>query len=156
MELNLGDTARDSITGFEGIIQSRYIFINGCLQFSLRPRVDKDGKLQDAHSFDVSRLELVEQGTVRPTAVQHSDTADFGDLVECEISGLRGIVVSKHYYFDGTIGYGVQPPARDSAIPETSCLDSTTIKMITTKKKAVRPNYTGGPMDVPLRRGPVE
>lgn len=54
----LGLTARDRITGFSGVIVTVSFDLFGCAQVIIRPPANKDGKLDDAHLFDVNRLEI--------------------------------------------------------------------------------------------------
>ncbi len=54
-----GRTVRDKITGFVGTAISTVGYLTGCTQVGVSPKVDKDGKLQDAQYFDFTRLELV-------------------------------------------------------------------------------------------------
>ncbi len=55
----LGKTARDRVTKLEGVVCTISFDLFGCVQAVLRPPMNKDGKLDDAHWFDVHRLELV-------------------------------------------------------------------------------------------------
>ena len=59
--IKLGQKVRDKITGFEGIITAKAEYLNGCIQFCVRPRVDKEGKSQDGEYFDVEQLEPLEE-----------------------------------------------------------------------------------------------
>ena len=54
----LGYKAKDKITGFSGVIDSICFDLYGCVQASLKPPVDKDGKIPEAYWFDVTRLEI--------------------------------------------------------------------------------------------------
>jgi hypothetical protein len=53
----LGYTLADRITGFTGVCTGVCIYLTGCHQALLVPPVAADGKLGDAHWFDVQRLE---------------------------------------------------------------------------------------------------
>ena len=55
----LGDKLKDTVTGFQGIAISVSFWLNGCVQFALKPPVDKDGKVQEADWVDQQQLELV-------------------------------------------------------------------------------------------------
>lgn len=56
----LGYRVRDRVTGFEGVISSVSFDLYGCVQAVVSPSsLDKDGKIQDAHWFDVGRLEVL-------------------------------------------------------------------------------------------------
>ena len=72
----VGDQARDPITGFEGVVVARAIYLFGCVQLCLSPKVGEDGAYRDAHWFDEPRLDLVEVGTIIPEDV--SDASDPG------------------------------------------------------------------------------
>lgn len=58
----LGKLAKDKITGFEGIITSKHIYLTGCTQYGLQPKIDKDGKVPDKNYFDEGRLEIIGDG----------------------------------------------------------------------------------------------
>jgi len=65
MTINLGDEAKDAVTGFSGIATARTVWLNGCVRVSLQPRkLDKDGKVQEALTFDEPQLVLVKAGAV--------------------------------------------------------------------------------------------
>ncbi len=52
----LGQQMEDCVTGFKGMVDSVSFDVYGCVQATLRPRVDKDGKVPDGTWFDVKRL----------------------------------------------------------------------------------------------------
>ena len=59
--IELGQEAKDKVTGFIGIITARYQYITGCDQYCLVPKEVK-GELKDAHSFDEGRIEIIGPG----------------------------------------------------------------------------------------------
>ena len=61
-EFELGVTLRDRVTGFEGIAVCRTYHLDGCTQYGLAQRVDKEGKKRDTEWFDWQRLEQVDKG----------------------------------------------------------------------------------------------
>lgn len=60
--IELGQKAKDKITGFEGIITGRASYLYGCDQYVLAPPADKDGKIADSHWFDEGRIEITGPG----------------------------------------------------------------------------------------------
>lgn len=54
----LGQRARDRITGFEGIVTGRCMYLTGCDQYCLTSGVNANGQYH-AQWFDVARLEVV-------------------------------------------------------------------------------------------------
>ncbi len=59
--IKLGQKVRDKITGFEGIATSKVEYINGCIQFCIRPKIDKDGKMVDGEYIDIAQIEAIEE-----------------------------------------------------------------------------------------------
>jgi hypothetical protein len=59
--MKLGDVAKDTITGFSGVITAEHRYLNGCVRMSLQPTELKDGKPLDAVVFDIEQLQLVQQ-----------------------------------------------------------------------------------------------
>lgn len=61
-EIKLGDIAEDVITGFQGTVIATTQWLNNCERVMLQPRIDKDGKVPDAQSFDVPNVKLIKAG----------------------------------------------------------------------------------------------
>lgn len=57
--LKMGETAKDKITGYEGIIIGKCSYITGCNQYWVQPKV-KEGAWVEAKWFDENRLEKIE------------------------------------------------------------------------------------------------
>lgn len=57
--LSLGDLARDTISGFTGVIIAKTYWLNGCVRLTVSPKELKDGAPIESHSFDEAQLELV-------------------------------------------------------------------------------------------------
>jgi hypothetical protein len=57
--VQLGDEARDTITGFSGVCVARTEWLNGCWRITLQPKsLNKDGKPVDSETFDDFQLEV--------------------------------------------------------------------------------------------------
>jgi len=56
----LGKKVRDKVTGLVGIAISRLEFMNGCIQFCVKPPVDKEGKIREGEYIDHQQLEIIE------------------------------------------------------------------------------------------------
>lgn len=63
-EIRLGDLARDTITGFEGVVVGITQWLHGCRRFVIQPRELKDGKPIETQSFDEPQLVLVQRRAV--------------------------------------------------------------------------------------------
>ena len=58
----LGQRVRSRVTGFTGIIISRCEYLTGCIQYGVKPYVDKDGKDVGVLYHDEAELVLVDNG----------------------------------------------------------------------------------------------
>jgi hypothetical protein len=59
-QIELGDEAKDSITGFSGVVVAITTWLNGCRRIAIQPKkLDKDGKPRDNQTFDVEQVVLV-------------------------------------------------------------------------------------------------
>lgn len=68
IEFALGSTVRDKVTGFTGIATSRVVYLNGCIQYGLRPKVGAEMKHPDTEYIDLGQLELVDAGiSIQPS-----------------------------------------------------------------------------------------
>jgi len=70
MEIKLGNKVKDKVTGFTGIAITKCIFLNGCIQFALQPKANKDGEVPKSRWVDIQQLEYIEmgmEGETKPT-----------------------------------------------------------------------------------------
>src|SRR5688572_11518709 len=63
-KFELGDTLRDMVTGYSGIVTGRGDHISGCNTYGLQKKADEKGDVADSKWFDETRLEAV-PGAVR-------------------------------------------------------------------------------------------
>lgn len=65
-DIEVGDTARDKVTGAEGIVVAKTHYLTSCDRISVQGKVGADGKIPEWISFDISVAELLEKETVKP------------------------------------------------------------------------------------------
>ena len=58
-KIELGDKVKCIYTGFKGIVVAKIEFINGCIQFEVAGKVDKDNKIPEGTYIDQHSLEVV-------------------------------------------------------------------------------------------------
>jgi hypothetical protein len=59
--IDVGDLARDRVSGFEGIVTGRSVFLNGCARILITPRgLNDKGEPKEAHWFDDLQCERVQ------------------------------------------------------------------------------------------------
>lgn len=68
MTIKLGDLARDTITGFTGVVVCQSEWLHGCIRLSLQPKELKDGKPIEHMTFDLPQLELVPSTPAKSTS----------------------------------------------------------------------------------------
>lgn len=66
MAIELGDMAKDNVSGFKGICIARTEWISGCTRVTLQPTVGDDGKFTDAITFDEPMLTLLKKKAKNP------------------------------------------------------------------------------------------
>jgi hypothetical protein len=59
MKFLLGQTAKDIITGFTGVVTARAEYISGCHQILLAPPIDEKGSHRESHWYDEQRCNRV-------------------------------------------------------------------------------------------------
>jgi len=65
----LGKEVKCRITGFKGIATAKITFINGCVQYCVKPQKCNGEKMPDGEYIDVEQLKIVGKGVkVIPTA----------------------------------------------------------------------------------------
>lgn len=60
----LGRKGKDKVTKTKGVITSVCFDLYGCIQVILTPEVDKEGKRNDSHWYDIKRIELTKEKEV--------------------------------------------------------------------------------------------
>lgn len=63
-DVTLGCKARDTISGFTGIVVAITHWLNGCVRITIQPQEMKDGKPIDGCTFDVEQITVVEPKAV--------------------------------------------------------------------------------------------
>lgn len=66
-KIELGDEAKDIITGFQGVVICISKWLHGCVRVTLQPKELRDGKPVDSHTFDLPQLTLVQEKVAETT-----------------------------------------------------------------------------------------
>ncbi|HEX2656127.1 MAG TPA: hypothetical protein VHN11_21095 [Xanthobacteraceae bacterium] len=59
MKHELGSTARDTITGFYGVITGRVNYLTGCDQYLVQPKTKSENEFVEARWFDENRIDIL-------------------------------------------------------------------------------------------------
>ena len=66
-KIELGDKVKNILTGFEGIVTGQAIYLHGCSQSLVVPKISKDGEFRRSHWFDDPHLKVVKKAVVKTT-----------------------------------------------------------------------------------------
>lgn len=70
--IELGDRAKDRISGFSGIAIAITFWLNGCVRVTIQPEeLPKDGKLGENYTFDVEQCEVTDKSVIEGPKIQH-------------------------------------------------------------------------------------
>lgn len=60
-DLQLGDTVKDTVTGFTGVAVARTKWLMSCDRIYVQPKVNKDGENSKAQEFDLKQLVITKK-----------------------------------------------------------------------------------------------
>ena len=60
--IKLGEKVKCIVSGFTGITTARIEYLNGCIQYCVKPKMEKDGRNRDGIYIDQEQLEVVGSG----------------------------------------------------------------------------------------------
>jgi len=96
MEIIMGKTYRDIVSGFEGICTGVVEWMYGCQQYTLQPRSDVASKKEKPSLFYAKQLELVDDGiSDKVEASTYGAPAFFGKECVDKVTGVRGMCVGR-------------------------------------------------------------
>jgi hypothetical protein len=109
--VQLGNQARDRITGFVGVATSRTEYLYGCRRIGLTPTELKDGIPQESQFFDDPQLVDVKEKIPTPPSPKWS--VDLGDKARDVVTGFEGIVSVRSEFLFGPARVGLTPITLD-------------------------------------------
>ena len=74
--IKLGQKVKDKVTGFSGITTGKIEYLNGCVQFCVKPEMTEPGKMPEGQWIDDMQLEVIGEGLSIP---QESDGGPMPD-----------------------------------------------------------------------------
>jgi len=151
----LGDVAKCRITGYQGVVLARTLWLNNCPRLTVQAREVKDGKPVDACSFDEPDLEFVEKSGVDVIPPERpKQPLEIGDIAKDRITGLEGIVVGITTWLNGCSRVNLKPRSldKDGKPLESSCFDEKDCLLVAAvNPKPEKVTKTGGPRQDPQR-----
>ncbi len=153
MTIKLGDIAKDSITGFQGVVVARTRWLTNVDRLTIAPQEVRDGKPVASRSFDETQLEHIGASNVPVIPVERpAEHVELGDVVKHRISGLEGVVTAITSWLEGCSLVQLQPRALKDGVPvDASAFDERTVTVLERRTPKPEPVRTGGPRPEPRR-----
>lgn len=61
--IKLGDSVKDKVTGLKGIVVAKVEYLNGCIQFCVKPKMKKNGtESPNGEYIDYQQLKILKKG----------------------------------------------------------------------------------------------
>lgn len=142
--IEVGQTAKDIVTGFEGVVACKTTYLYGVDRLGLQPRELKDGKPQESHDFDISQLKVTDTDKVLDMEPAEM-TIPLGAKVRCTLTKFEGIVWSTSIFLNGCRRVGVAPSITKDNKIENNWFDENQLEIIQEDVIPEGKRNTGGP-----------
>lgn len=128
-KLPFGVTARDIITGLEGVISGIHESLTGCDQYVLKPQVlNEKGEPAEGVFVDVSRIEIIDD-TVVMEPRDCPEQPKLGVQAKDKLTGYTGTVVANARFIDGSGQTIIVPKLeKPGAKPQSCWFNSATVE----------------------------
>ena len=82
---HLGKKVRDKITGMTGVITSKVIYLNGCIQYGVTPayKDSHNGKYPESTWLDQGQLEILPADQVESIPISEEENGEGGPPMKC-------------------------------------------------------------------------
>lgn len=113
--------AKDTVSGFQGVIIARNAHLFGCAQYGLAPQeLHSDGAPKNTEFFDESRIEIVDATNAVYGENRYSEifAVSLGSEVEDKVSNFSGKVLLAVEYLHNCNQYYVEPPVDKDGKPQ--------------------------------------
>lgn len=112
--------AKDTVSGFQGLIIMRTAHLFGCAQYGLAPQeLSSDGTPQRTQYFDEARIEILDNSKAAegPTRYNQIFSISLGTEVKDKVSNFQGKVLVISESLHNCSQYYVEPPVDDKGKP---------------------------------------
>lgn len=118
---SMNTIAKDTISGFKGVIIARNAHLFGCAQYGLAPQeLASDGSPRKTEYFDESRIEILDDTNVidgEENEYKKIFLIPLGNEVEDKVSGFKGKVLAILENLNNCNQYWVEPPVDKDGKP---------------------------------------
>ena len=154
--VEVGDTVRDVITGFTGIVKVVVRWHHACNRIIVQPRDLEDKKanyVQATHTFDEPEIEILQKKTIVLSVTPETTNLKIGDLVKDTYTPFQGKIAGFAEYLNGCLRVAVQSPTlKDGKVVEEELFPASQLELVQEEVNPPVKKTTGGPMPDP--KGP--
>lgn len=108
MEIKLGMTVKDLVTGYEGIAVTIAKYLHGCRRIGVQAPLDALGRIPDEITVDEPQLVIVKKKRIIDVKISKTKVI-LGASVSCPISGFEGVAWGRCDYLNGCARVAVCP-----------------------------------------------
>jgi hypothetical protein len=150
-EIEMGDIAKDELTGFEGVVIGRTHWLTNCDRLTLQPQaVDKEGQPSKSNSFDITHCRLVKKGVIACSTFQANMRPELalGDIARDAITGFEGVIIARAKWMNASDRLVLQPKTlKDDGQPrDNHGFDAPSCVLVSKKDPPAPAEKRGGPM----------
>jgi len=150
-EINIGDEAKDVVTGIKGIVVVRHDYLYGIPRIGIQPPGSFEGKAHEVIHIDILQASLVKKNAVDRKGTSKKDTIPLGSKCKCKVTGYDGICTGKAEWLYACTKVMIQPQKTNpkTLMPlESNWFDEPGVELIVEKttvgEEAKSSRKTGG------------
>ena len=87
--VNLGDSVKDEVSGFKGIVVAKHEYLQGCTRISVQPPVKKDGSMVEAQTFDEPQLQIIKSKAIKRKSASYDPGGPEKYIPQAKTTGNR-------------------------------------------------------------------
>lgn len=149
-DVNLGDLAKEKVTGFTGIVTAISYEIDGTIFIGLQPRELENGKPAEALEFDIERIEVVERGVAKTNdSAEAQQSVRIGAIYRDRVTGFEGTAIRRVDFLGGCVRVTLSGKVdKDNKTPDPMMVAVERLELVDEKPAEVAEKTktrTGGP-----------
>ncbi len=172
-KIELGDLAKDLLSGFTGVVKSISKYEHNCDVIGLQPQELRDGKPIPTEFFDAPGVEVVKKQVISCGLIPMPMIFNFDDMVKDTVTDFKGTVIGYCQWLNGCTRVAVQTAKLKDGNPvDFAWFPMTQLKLVKAGKGkrpitpaplteglavhegvVVREQKPGGPMPAPKQMG---
>jgi len=147
MDIIMGKTYRDIVSGFEGVCTGVIEWMYGCQQYSLQPRSGDPARKEKPSLFFAKQLELVDEGISDKVAPPpYAPPAFFGKECVDKVTGVHGMCIGRGVWLFNSQQYVLEvQPADHEKSSHFEWLDEGRVEVAEAPAKEIDPETVKGP-----------